>query len=1058
MRKTASLLMMLMLFAALAFGQGRKVSGQIKNDKGDPVPFATIVDADNSRNATNADDNGFFSITIGATSKLKVSAVGYKPITVTPVGNSVTVAMVSDETNLREVVVTTAQNIKKRPKELGVAQTTLKGEQLTVGKSPQLGQALSGKVAGLTVYNTSNSVNPNPRIVLRGNRSITGNNQALIILDGVPVPSNTINYLNPNDIESVTVLKGGQAATLYGSDGVNGALVITTRKGGTKPTITFSHTSNFEQLAYLPEFQTEYGSGSGYGFSFAENFRPFENQQYGDHYDGSMRSPGRILQDGSYQEYPYSFIPGIRKKIWNTGYTMQNDASVSSGDANSSFYLSVQDVKTTGIVPKDEYRRDAVRFNASRTYGKFKASFDGSYTTDRSQRTTSDFYWFALNTPGWIPLDQLKDWKNNPFANPNGYFNDYYNNPWFELDNNRNDTRDNYFNGNLSLNFKPTKNLEFNYRVGAATTNTYSKSWQDKFDYSEYAKGNLPDKPFTHGPYNDYLYVYRARNSPIVGGVADGNSYGSRINSDFIASYSKTWDDFSLKILYGNNLQSRRSRSVTAASGSVVVASLFNVAYSANQPQGSEVVEEIRKVGNYGNVTLGFRDYLFLNGSIRHDQSSLFVDFQQPDKPYDYLYYGGDVSFVVTDAIPSLKSDFFSYMKLRASYNKNGNDNLAAYSLNPVYPLGTGFPYSGIVGTTVGNTYPDPNLSPEFAYTAEFGTELSLVKNRINIDATYYNQRVDNQILNVAISSATGYTNYLVNAAKVRNWGFESEVRANILRKKDWNIDLTANYTFNTNKVEELFVDNGLGRVQLNSNGSNAFIFAELDKPFPYLKTTAWVRDDQGRIVVDPNDGWPLKANDQRAQGNTAPKHQLGLGARISYKGFTLSANAEYRGGYVIYNDLGEDMAFTGSGQVTNLYHRQQFIWPNSSYFDGTKYVPNTTIPVDSYYAMYYGWGDLGFSRGLAGVGEMFATSGAFWKIRDASLAWNIPQRWVNKTKVVKSASLSVFGRNLFTWLPKDNIYTDPEFSTTNGNGIGINNSFNTPPVRQFGATLSVVF
>lgn len=1062
MRKFVSLLSALMLLCASVFAQpsSRVVSGQVRDEKGDAVPFATITETNNTKNAVKADGNGFFTIKVPGSAQLTITAVGFQAKTVSPTaatGSQVfTLSVKNDE--VPEVVVTTALGIKRRPKEIGYANSTLKNDQITVGKSPTIGQALSGKVAGLTIFNTSASVNASPRIVLRGNRSITGNNQALIVLDGVPVPQNTINYLNPNDIESVTVLKGGQAATIYGSDGVNGAIVITTKKGGGKPQVSYTHTSNFEDVAYLPEFQTEYGSGSGYGLTMQENFRPFENQQYGDHYDGSIRAIGRKAPDGTWLEIPYSFIPGIRKKVWDRGYTMQNDLSVSGGDANSSYYLSFQDVNTKGIVPKDEYRRDALRFNASKTYGKFRASFDGTYTLDRAQRTTSDFYFFALNTPGWAPIDQLKDWKNNKFANPNGYFNDYYNNPWFELDNNRSDNHQNYFNGNVNLNFKPLSWMEVNYRLGTAITNGYGKSWTNRFDYSEYAKGRLADKPITKDPAtNDYSYIYRARTAPIVGGVSDFYSNGTRINSDFVITMNKDFGDFSGKFLLGNNVQVRRSKDISVGSTSVIIPDLFNVGNRSGELTGGESNTELRKVGNFADLNLGFKDFLFVHGTFRYDMSSVFYKDGRAANLYSYPYYGADVSLVLTDIVPAIKGNTLGFMKLRASWNRNGNDNLGVYQLDPTFSPGAGFPYGSTVGATVDNTFPDPDLKPEFVKTTEVGFESQWWKNRINLDATFYTQDASQQVLNVAISSATGYTNKLLNAAKLKNWGAEVEARATVFRNNDWTVDLNANYTYSDNKVKELF--GGLTSVQLATAGSQSFVFAEIGKPFPLLKTTYYAIDSAtGKTIVDPADGWPNLGSGLKDQGVTTPKHQLGVGARVSWKNFTIAANAEYRAGNFVYHDLGQDMGFTGSGQATNLYHRQQFIWPNSVYWDGSKYVNNTSIPVQDYLAIYQGWGDYGFSRGTLNNGDFYTTSAAFWKLRDISLSYNLPQSIVNKLRVVKGANISVFGRNLFTWLPKENMYTDPEFSFTNGNGIGINSSLNTPPVRQYGATLNVNF
>jgi TonB-linked SusC/RagA family outer membrane protein len=1020
MRKIASLCTVLMLISALAFGQTRTVSGQVRDDKGEAVPFATIVET-GQKNGTKADASGLFSIKIKDGSQLTISATGFTTVTMTPGVGVQNITLTAKAGELSEVVVTTALGVKKRPKEIGYANTTLKGDQLQVSKSTNVGQSLSGKVAGLTITNTSSSVNASPRITLRGNRSLLGNNQALIVLDGVAVPSNTISYLNPNDIESITVLKGGQAAALYGSDGVNGALVITTKRGTGKPKVSFSHTTNIEEVAYLPEFQTEYGSGSGYGVTQQENYRPFENQQYGDPYDGSIRSIGRRLADGSALKLPYAYIPNIRMKMWDKGMTNQEDISISGGDANSSFYLSFQDVNTKGIVPKDEYRRDAFRFNSSRTYGKFKISFDATYTVDRAQRTSSDYYFFALNAPSWAPMDKLSDWKNDPFANPNGYYNDYYNNPWFELDNNRSDGRNNYFNGNLNLNFKPLKWLELNYRLGTAFTASFSKSWTNRFDYTDYAKGLLAVKPVTDDPaYNDYSYVWRARNAPIVGGVNDASSFGNRINSDFIVTLSKEFGDFSGKLLLGNNIQSRRSKSMSYSSTSVIIPDLFNVSNRAGELTGGESNTEQTKVGNFGDLTLGYKDLVFLHGVFRYDQSSVFYQDGRPSNLYSYPYYGGDISVVLTDLLPGLKANtnIVNFLKLRGGWNRNGNDNLDPYSLTPTFSTGAGFPFGTTVGVTVDNTFPAVDLQPEFVYTTELGFEGSFWKNRINLDVSVYKQDANNQILPVSISSSTGYTTSLINAARVENKGIEIEARANIFKNRDWSIDINGNFTYNSNKVKELAL--GATRFQLNSTATSNFIFAEVGQPFPYLKTTHFQTDPgTGGTIIDAADGWPLLASDLKGQGVTIPKTTVGTGIRVSYKNFTLTANAEYRGGFVVYNDIGEDMAFTGSGQLTNMYHRRQFIYPNSVYFDGTKYVPNTTIPVENYLAIYQAWGDYSFSRGIVNNGEAFVVNGDFWKIRDMSLSYDFNQTILKSLRVVKAASISIFARNMFTFWQK---------------------------------------
>ena len=663
-----------------------------------------------------------------------------------------------------------------------------------------------------------------------------------------------------------------------------------------------------------------------------------------------------------------------------------------------------------------------------------------------------------MNTPGWVPIDQLKDWKNNKFANPNGYFNDYYNNPWFELDNNRNDTRQNYFNGNLNLNFKPLNWFEMNYRLGSAITNTYGKSWQNRFDYSEYAKGNLSEKPITKdAQYNDYSYVWRARNSPVVGGVSDSYGHGMRINSDLVLTFSKEFGDISTKLLLGNNIQVRRSKDISVGSTSVIIPDLYNVTNRSGELTGGESQSEQRKTGNFADLTLGFKDFFFLHGTYRLDQSSVFYKDGRKFDLYSYPYYGVDASFVVTDILPSIKGNVLNFFKLRASWNRNGNDNLGPYQLDATYGTGGGFPYGSVVGVTVNDVYPDPSLSPEFVKTTEVGFESQWWKNRLNLDATFFTQDASKQVLNVGISPSTGYTSTLLNAARVKNWGAEFEARATVYRNKDWTVDLNANYTYNTNEVKELF--GGLNEVQLNTAGSEVFVFASIGQPFPLLRTTYYAIDSaSGKVIVDENDGWPTLGTGLKTQGQTTPKHQLGLGFNVRWKHFGLSANAEYRAGNYIFHDLGQDMGFTGSGAGTAIYNREPFVWPNSVYWDGSKYVNNTNLPVENSIAIYSGWGDYSFSRGTLFNGDWFTSSAAFWKLRAVALDFNLPQNWLRSLKVVKSANLSVFGRNLITLLPDDNWYTDPEFSNTNGNGLGINNSRNTPPVRQYGATLNVTF
>ncbi|MEZ4904020.1 MAG: TonB-dependent receptor plug domain-containing protein [Spirosomataceae bacterium] len=412
-----------MLFCGLSlFAQDRTITGKVTADDGSTLPGVNVTLRGSSRGTTTEAD-GSYKITVAANAKLLFSFIGFVSQEVA-VGSTdvINVKLVADASQLQEVVVT-AQGIRKSQREIGYAYTKVTTDDVTVGRSPQLAQALSGKVTGLAVYNVNNSVDPAVKIVLRGFRSLTGNNEALVVLDGMQTTSTVLALINPNDIESVSILKGGQAATLYGSAGINGAIVITTKKGVKgKMKVSYSNSTNFEQISFLPSFQDKYGSGSHYYQSFgtagysndykvrmAANWRPYENQQYGDAFDGSTRIQGRVTETGDKLVIPYSPIDGIRRKTFDTGISMNNQASFQGGDDKSSFYLSVENQKIKGIVPGDKSERTGVRLSATREYNKLTTSFNASYTQAAYDRTGADFYSEVLNQPANIPLNELRD-------------------------------------------------------------------------------------------------------------------------------------------------------------------------------------------------------------------------------------------------------------------------------------------------------------------------------------------------------------------------------------------------------------------------------------------------------------------------------------------------------------------------------------------------------------------------------------------------------------------------------------------------------------------------
>lgn len=1060
MRKFFSLCLLL-LCVIVTQAQNRTISGRVTDELGAVVPFATVT-VKGTKNAKVADASGNFTIQAKTGDILVITATNFKTVEVAVGSGNTANATIQREVNVIDEVVVTAQGVKRRPRELGYSAVTVSNAAITNGHSPTLAQGLSGKVAGLAVFNANNSVDPAVKIVLRGYRSLTGDNNALIVIDGMPMPresSTMLNLLNPNDVESITILKGGQAATLYGSDGVNGAVVITTKKGSKgKIKVTYTNATNIEEISFLPEFQDKYGSGSHYAASYGaagykpnhldrmkDNWRPFENQQFGDPYNGEMRIVGRVLQDGSSLVVPYSAIKGERRRIWNTGLTTNNQVSISGGSESTTFYLSLENNLAEGIVPEDESKRNGFRFASQTESGKFKVGFNAAYIQSKYDRTTFDFYFESINQAAHIPLSDLRDWRNNKFANPNGYYNDYYNNPYFRLDNYRTNYGDANFSGNVEMTYKFTNWLSvYNKLSGLSNTRT-QKNRVGKFIYSPWAKSQA----YVPAPWawaNDYNGINRAL-ADIQGSVYDMNFAENVVNNEFQVHLNKSFGNFTNKMLLGVSYYNRKAKEVEVSSSSIVVPDVYNVVNRQGELGGGEGNTEYRKYGYYADLLTGWKDMVFVHGTFRYDASSKFFKPTRSSDMYSFPYYGVDVAILATEIFPSIKTKWLNYAKIRGGYNRNGNDNIPVYGLDLSYANAAGFPYGNTVGISVGDVLPDKDLKPEFVSSWEVGAELQLLNNRLNIDLTYYSQRSEGQVLTVKIPNTTGFSNLRANIGDFKNWGYEIDIRGQVIRSKNFMWDLNARYSMNDNKVQSLY--QGVPEFFV-SGYSYAGTFASVGNPFPILKANSYVRDPEGRVVVNGTSGYPLTSGPQKSFGRTLPKDIIGWGTSLSYKNLSFTANFEYRGGNMIYSDLGRQMTFTGSGKWTE--NRDPHIFPNSSYLDGSgKYVPNTTVMVrEPEYALWVDYYRL--------ITENFVVPGWFVKMRDANLTYTFSNRIVEKAKILSGASISVYGRNLFTIVDERNDFTDPEFSFTVGNGIGVNNTAQTPPVRQYGVSVSLTF
>lgn len=1075
MRKLATLLSVLMLLCTSALAQTRTITGVVRDEKGAPIPFATILET-GTRNATQADGNGLFSIKIGATSKLTITATGFNPQTVTPGEGGPMITLITKPGQMQEVVVSTFTGVKRQARSLGAATATISNSELNQAKPINPVTGLIGKVSGLNVQIADNGVNPNVRVTLRGNRSILGNNQALIVVDNTIVDNAYLARLNPNDIESSNVLKGPAASALYGSQASNGVLVITTRKGTRSghPTINFSSTVQGESISYLPDLQYRFGSYGGEDANALLNVKfptdpvhvyfPYENQSYGPEYNGQMvplGGPARFYNaDGTYFDstrmVPYSAIKHGKKDFFNTGITTQNYVSMSAGDATSSIYLSFQHVNITGTTPGDKAKRDNFRLNGLKQYGKFTANWNLSYAVDKQDvvgnSTNYDLggyplYWEILNQPQHVDFSYFKDWQHNPFAGVNYYYNAYYGNPYWYIDNNRTVNKNNQFIGNMILSMRITNWLDASYNASYSRNDRNYKNTLAGATFDPYAVTD----PWEAGMIASSTIFLQPR-------VTDQQNYRNDLSGTALLTANHTFGKLSGKLILGNVLQKTQTGLIYDNSNSLIVSGLYNVNFRQGEPTVNQQYTSQGLISVFGDLTLNYSNYLFLHASGRNDWTSLLAPGNR-----SYFYPDLDASFVFTDAFSFFKNiKSLSYGKLRAAWTKVGNISVGPYSLNNVALVGSGFPYGSTAGFTISNDFKNPNLKPEFTTSKEIGLELGFLGNRINFGATYYDSKTTNQTVPTQISSGTGFTTATINVGSMTNKGVELDLNLTPLLNLGpvkWNFG--ANFSHNTNRVGndlpgELNIVYAAGTGTPYADGTGSAVYATPGKAYPNLKVTDFVRDSLGNLVVDANTGFPSKAGPLSTIGTTVAPTRIGLNTSFTWKGFTLSAVADGQFGGVIYNSIGGSIEFTGIDAYSAQTGRQPFVIPNSVVRQGGKYVPNTNVVTNTAYTS----GEWRFWANTWRTAQApFVSSSDFWKIREIALTYQFSKSTLQHLKVVQGASLTLSGRNLFMFRPKDNFWTDPEFSTAGtGNAVGTTDYYQLPPSRIYGATLNVTF
>ena len=1044
MRKLLTLFAVQVCIALCVTAQTQSVSGRIVDKTGSPIPNASIA-IKGTRSATVADADGNFSMKANPGALLTVTAVSYKSFNIRSKSGTPMVITLEDAESLMNEVIVTAGGIKSKRKEIGTANTVIKSDLLVAGKSSNIAGGLQGKVAGLQISGTAGGVNPTFRLTLRGQRSLTGNNQALVVLDNVIVPNEVLGNLNPEDVDEVVVLNGAGAAALYGSQASNGAVVITTKKGRKGSTeITISNTVSLQSLAYFPKLQKNFGAGgSGYGTDAngAPLFSYLENQSYGPQFDGTMRPLGPALEDGSQDSALYAYNPG-HLKFWNVGVTDQTDFSLQNGDERSTMFLSGQYATTSGTTPGDKYNRASVRVNGTRKLGNtISATYSAAYIQNRYDVTsqTGNVYINLLNMPSNVDITKYKDWRNNKFANPNGFYNPWYQNPYFTIDNYRQKTRNDYLTANIEVRFTPLNGLDLVARQGVVTKNTSYKNTVGAFTYTDFAK-----------------HTDASSKSDIPASVADFSGYSTQLLSDAFAQYNKKEGVFDFKLIAGGQWRQDQAKNVYVSSSGLVVPELYNVSNGVGTPGVSESNFLARQIGAYGDLRIGFKDYLFLHGTGRNDWVSTLAPNNR-----SFFYPSVDVSFVATDAFQTiLESTPVSYLKLRAGWSKVGQVNLGgtygAYQLVPTYYQASGFPFGSQAGFTVGNTLVSNNLKPEITKGYEAGFDLNMFNDRFISSVTWYNTKTDDQTVTTSISNSTGFTNLLTNTGQTQSRGLEVTVHVTAYRSKNLEVTIGGNYTYLDNNVN--FISTDLPKLSLSSSGS-ANAYAVAGQAFPVIMGYDYNRDEQGHVIVDGITGLPTKADTISILGSAVAKNRVGFDGAIRYKNFRFSFLFEYRGGYKIFNGIGTELDWSGTGYRTAVYNRQRFVFPNSVIEDPNnagKYIPNTDVTVKNGNGNNGFWSD-NINRDVT---SNYISSGNFLKLREVSLSYEVPNSILTKTKFIKGITISAQGRNLMMWLAKDNYYTDPEYSAAgnDNNGIGLNSINQSPPSRFYGGTLSFKF
>lgn len=1021
--------------------QHRKVTGNVKDAMGAIIGASIIEKGTSNGTITDLDGNFVLDVQPGAT--LVVSFVGYKTKEVKVGNGPLNIVLEEDNKILNEVVVT-ALGIERERKALGYGVDEVKGEALTKAKETNVINSMAGRVPGLVVSQTAGGPSGSTRVLLRGNTEMTGNNQPLYVIDGVPLDNTNygsagteggydlgdgISSINPDDIESMSVLKGPAASALYGSRASHGVILITTKraKEGERFSVEYNGTMTFEtQLAKWDEVQQIYGMGSDGVYSI--NAIANTNKSWGPKADAS-----NMLDYFDGVSRPYVIIPDNVSGFFRTGLTATNTLTLSSSHGKSGVRFTYTDMRNKDIIPNTNMSRDIFNLRANTSMGKVDLDFSANYTREAVKNrpalgdskgnvgknlmtlaTTYDQKW----------LKTYED-ENGEYANWNGL--DPYNvNPYWDVYKNSNNSEKDQFRFNGKAVWNVTNHFKLQGTVGAEF------NW---FNFDDYKA------PSTPGFESGRLQI---------------SNFSNRMyNFEMLALYNNTWGDFDFNATLGANLyRVDNQTTITTAQDMKIREIVALMSFNETSVEQNYYRKQINSI--YGAVNFGWRHLIYLDATLRGDRSSTL-----PLNNNTYIYPSFSCSFVFSELIRN--NNILPYGKLRVSWAQVGSDT-DPYQLGLVYTKSK-FNYPGYtIGSISNSTIPNRDLKPTRTNSYEMGVELKFLKNRIGLDFTYYNQTSRNQIMSMASSWASGYTYRMINAGEIQNNGIEIALNTRPVQTKDFSWDLNINFSKNNNKVKKL-VD-GIDLFELEkATWQDVQIAAVVGENFGSIIGPDFKRNENGDILIDPSTGLPQYDNSNHILGNASWDWTGGLVTNFTYKNLSLAAVFDVKVGADLYS-MSARAAYESGKAPETLAGREEWYkseeqrkangvseanWKPTGGFIAPGVIDNgdgTYRPNDIYVNPEDYW--MNISRYAP---SMFVYDNSYIKCREITLSYSFPKNWLKR---IQGLTVSFVARNPFiVWKNIPNIDPDSNYNNTTGMGLEYGS---LPSRKSFGFNVNVKF